>query len=378
MSNQQQIQSDVAQDDIAGREDTISPLVQSIKTNTDIIIDCIETILPTLRDGQVIVIGYGETHASCGHITLATNVIHELAQRNIKTAFAAEWPINNIDLHIDDVAADKTDNEGLKAVLQDADHARLRDKLSADTVPIRTKDARLNRTVLHQYMDNHNIPVFCVDAQRDWKKYIDNDRKTQHLLADDPDTLVSVFGAGAIIGGDTKDTDFTNIDALSRHGMTARNLYTMLSIEKIAENNPDLKVIFVQEGLFHITGNDAAQPEAFPYKETLSALFNERSGHTYIPAPVYTTAENKISQNTAEMLSNQKSLDLLYLENNFCNLNDIYSDDKESKYLTAISAHFDWVNETLDDFTPNELRTKREKELLNKLADIHHDHDLGQ
>lgn len=311
-------------------------------------------------------------------ITLATNVIHELAQRDIKTAFAAEWPIDNIDLHIDDVGADNTDKEGLKAALQTSDHERLRDKLSGDTVPIRTKDARLNRTVLHQYMDNHNIPVFCVDAQRDWKKYIDNDRKIQHLHADDPDTLVSIFGAGAIIGGDAKDTDFTNIDALSRHGMAARNLYTMRSVEKIAENTPDVKVIFVQEGLFHITGNDAAQPEPFPHKETLSALFNSRSRHHYVAAPVYTTAENKINYNTPEMLADKKALDLLYLENHFCNLNDIYSDDKESKYLGAISAHFDWVNETLDGMTPDDLRHKREKELLDKLADIHHDHDLGQ
>ena len=120
--------------------------VVSLRRNTDIITQGIHKRLLGLQPGQKIVVCLGELHENGHHVALQTSVLHDLTESGVSVALALEWPPNNIDLHSDEIFKPETTNkEGMKALLQAPWNEALRDKLSADTTPIRTGNARISR-----------------------------------------------------------------------------------------------------------------------------------------------------------------------------------------------------------------------------------------
>ncbi len=354
-------------------------VVESLKKNTDIITQGIVDRLGLLRRGQKIVVCVGELHENGHHVALQTNVIHELTQRGVKVALALEWPPNNIDLHVDEIFKPETTNKaGVKALLQAPWNASLRDKLSADTTPVRTGNARINRALLHQYLDNHNIPVHCADAPRDWKLYLENNRSRQDLLTSDPKVAEAIEEASEILRefGITPPTEGP-IDSLGQMGMLTRNMYMFNRTEEIFEENPDVEVLFIEAGRAHVTGNHALIPERSWYEHSLNAIFAARSQHVFMGAPLYKSEQDKLDNTPVQALNDPHTLHLEYTDaTGFSSIRDPEADDREVALIQSLAPHFSYISETLEGRTPKEMYEARAEELRLTLRQLRDNNGL--
>lgn len=366
----------------------VDQLAYIVQKNTDILSsEIINTRLPNLEPGQKIIIVVGEIHENGLDIAFIGNLLHELTLEGFNCAYGVEWPPNNIDMQIDDVIPENYANiTKLKETLALPEHKALRNDLSADTTPIRTINARLTRTVLHQMTDNHNIPVFCIDAQRNWEDYIKNERKWQDLLQTDPETADAIAEAAKILGLSPSENGYPPINALHQFGMFGRNIYGVNAVEDILAEHPEIDILVIASGLAHTAGNDNLTPEPSPYKHSLSSLFKEkRISHSVIVANLYTSDAEKKERLPEAALHD---LDILTLEHrtnlpfnsyippdakpetdNPKDYND-RSDIQETNYLTSMTAHFPWISETLDGKKPFELYLQRRAELFQKLGQV--------
>lgn len=347
--------------------------VQSLRKNTEIITQGIHSRLPQLQPGQKIVVCVGELHANGHHVALQTNVIHELAQSRVNVALALEWPPNNIDLHADEIfKPETTDKAGIKAMLAAPWNETLRDRLSADTTPIRTGNARISRALLHQYLDNQGIPVFCTDAPRDWKLYIENNRTRQDLLVSDPKVAQAIEEAAGILEefGIIPQTEGP-IDSLGQMGMLTRNMYMFKRTEEIFWNNPDLQVLFIEAGRAHVTGNHALIPERSWYEHSLNAIFTSRSQHIFVAAPLYKSEEDKLDTTPVQALMDPHMLHLEYTDaKGFSSITDSEADANEASMIESLAPYFSYVGETLQGRTPQELFNARSESLRLTLRNL--------
>lgn len=347
--------------------------VQSLRKNTDIITRGIRERLANLRPGQKIVVCVGELHENGHHVALQTNVIHELTESGINVALALEWPPNNIDLHSDEIfKPETTDKEGIKAMLAAPWNEALRDRLSADTTPIRTGNARISRALLHQYLDNHDIPTFCTDAPRDWDLYLKNERSRQDLLTSDPKVAKAIEQASEVLRefGLTPQTEGP-IDSLGQMGMLTRNMYMFNRTEEIFEDNPEIQVLFIEAGRAHVTGNHALIPERSWYEHSLNAIFSKRSGHIFIGAPLYKSEQDKLDNTPVQALRDPHTLHLEYTDaTGFSSIRDPEADDREVAMIQRLAPHFSYIDETLEGRTPKELLEARSEDLRLTLKDL--------
>lgn len=351
-----------------------------IQQNTDTILHEIFTRLPNLQSGQKIILAIGENHANGLDISLINNLVYEISQQGLNCAYAVEWPDNNIDIHIDEVEPpEQTDITKLKATLALPDYKTLRDKFSADTTPIRAGDARLNRAILHQYMDNHQIPVFCMDAERDWGAYIANERKWQNLLQTDQRTAEAISEAANILKLSPSENGYPPINALHQFGMLARNIYGVSTIKSIIEEHPEIDVVIIGAGRSHTAGNENLKndPKQSPYEHSLSKLFKAKTGHSVIVANLYISDAEKMKTLPIEA---QVDRDILMLEHRlnvlFDTRENTRSDIQESNYIASMSPHFPWISETLNEKTPTKLREQRRLDLLSKLEQFRDKHNF--
>lgn len=347
--------------------------VKSLKKNTDIITQGIHERLARLKPGQKIVVCVGELHENGHHVALQTNVIHDLTESGVNVALALEWPPNNIDLHSDEIfKPETTDKEGIKAMLAAPWNAALRDKLSADTTPIRTGNARISRALLHQYLDNHDIPTFCTDAPRDWELYLENNRSRQDLLTSDPGVARAIEQASEILRqfGITPQTEGP-INSLGQMGMLTRNMYMFNKAEEIFEENPDIQVLFIEAGRAHVTGNHALIPERSWYEHSLNAIFASRSQHIFMGAPLYKSEKDKLDSTPVQALEDPHTLHLEYTDaTGFSSIVDSDADDREVALIQSLAPHFPYIGETLEGRTPKELYEARSEDLRLTLKDL--------
>ncbi|MBK6896064.1 MAG: hypothetical protein IPH06_05685 [Alphaproteobacteria bacterium] len=353
-------------------------LIDSIRLNGELVSQEILTRLDTARSGQKLVVGFGELHENGAHIVLEHDVVHKMVVNGVSCAFAVEWPPNNIDLHIDDEMKGGTaDKAGLQSFLRRPGNERLREKLSADTTPIRSNNARLSRTALHQYLDNHGIPVFCADAPRDWSRYITDDRTAQHLLADDPKAAAAIAEAAYFLHIKPGEIGYPSVNALHQFGMLARNLYMLHEAEDILDRNPDIQILFLQAGRAHITGNHALLPEPSPYEHGLSWLFAEQSGHVFVPVPFYGSGADREANTPPDAMGDLRQIMLGYVENTPFNVvTSNISDKTEAQQLRELSPYFDYIGETLDGRDARELREERKEALMHTLERIRDENHL--
>lgn len=353
-------------------------LVSTIERNSEAVVNQVMSRRAGLAPGQKLVVGLGELHEDGAHVVLEHVILHKLIQRGLKCAFALEWPPNNIDMHIDDeMDSQVTDKSTLKAFLNLPGNAALRNKLSCDTTPIRTSNARLSRTVLHQYIDNHGIPIFCADAQRDWSLYFQNDRSVQHLLAHEPKTQAAIEEAAHILQIKPGETGYPPVDALNQFGMLARNIYLLHQAEQIIEDFPYIDVVFLEAGSAHITGNDKLTPDPSPYSHGLSSLFSWKSGHVFIGAPFFNSANDRDYNMPVEAVLDQSILTLEPLDKMPFNVvSSNVSDKSEAKMLGDLAPYFDCIGETLEGDDARVLRECRKQRLLNTLERIRDDNQL--
>ena len=353
--------------------------VVSLRRNTDIITQGIHKRLLGLQPGQKIVVCLGELHENGHHVALQTSVLHDLTESGVSVALALEWPPNNIDLHSDEIfKPETTDKEGMKALLQAPWNGALRDKLSADTTPIRTGNARISRALLHQYLDNHNIPVFCTDAPRDWALYLQNNRSRQDLLTSDPEVAKAIEAAAEKLRefGYVPQTEGP-IDSLGQMGMLTRNMYMFERAEGILHDNPDIQVLFIEAGRAHVTGNHALIPERSWYEHSLNAIFDRRSPHLFIGAPLYKSEKDKLDSTPVQALTDPHTLHLVYTDaSGFSSITDQTADEREVALIESLAPYFPYIDETLDGQTPKALFDARAEKLRLALRDLRDNNGL--
>lgn len=353
--------------------------VVSLKKNTEIVTKGIKDRLSTLPPNQKIVVCLGELHENGHHVALQTSVIHELKGAGVNVALALEWPPNNIDLHSDEIfKPETTDKEGIKAFLRAPWNAALRDKLSADTTPVRTGNARISRSLLHQYMDIHNVPVFCADAPRDWNLYLENNRTRQDLMISDDGVAKAMEGASQVLRefGIVPQTDGP-IDSLGQMGMLTRNMYMFGKSEEIFLNNPELEVLFIEAGRAHVTGNHALIPERSWFEHSLSAIFAARSPHIFMGAPLYKSEQDKLDSTPVQALNDPHTLHLEYTDaSGFSSIVDSNADDREVALIESLAPYFPYIGDTLEGRTPKELFQSRSEQLRLTLRDLRDNNGL--
>ena len=360
--------------------DHIARKVQAIKNNTNAIVNAIFSSRKYTNFNQKIVLGVGELHENGLHVIQQIDILKELKENGLNCATALEWPSNNIDLHIEEMlTSNKANQNTLKAMMEAKENNSLRNRLSADTEPIRTANARLSRALLHEFMDNHHIPVFCTDAPRDWDLYISAERKAQHLLASDSKVMEAINEAIRILNPQDGNSRLLPMASLNQLGMLARNIYTMNEIETILQEYPEIDVILIEAGRAHITGNDTLKPEPSPYENSLANLFERDSNHFFVGAPLYNSQEDK-SQNTPSQASiNSQILSLDYLnKSSFNTRSSNVSDLNEAAHMQSLSPYFPFIDETLCGRSPLELHNQRKETLSNSVRNLRHNNQFSR
>lgn len=350
-------------------------IIAKIEKNTQILVDAILERLKNAQAGQKIIVDFAEIHDNGTHVTLLNNVLDQLVQRGKKCAVALEWPPNNIDIYIDDDnSLTVQEKESLKSLLHEDDFEDLRDKLSCDTTPVRTVNAPLSRSILHEYMDQHDIPVFCSDAARDWARYKLDKKEKQHLLTTDDKTLSAIHEALHTMGLNFSEGNTPSPNALKKLGMLSRNIYTSEDVLDRIEDFPEIEIIFIDSGRAHMAGNDNLDPEPSPYEHGLSYIFKQKSPHAFIGAPIYASKEEEKFDTPKEALKDPDILNLdymVYLPFNTKNSNKAHI--HEDEYINAVKSSFPWMRETLNGKNGVSMLNKRTKDLYNQIIKLRDD-----
>lgn len=357
---------------IAQDDDQASLKAQAIINNATTITNSVLAQRQTALPGQKVILGMGELHENGLHVLQQIAILDSLKKSGLNCATALEWPSNNIDLHIEEIfKAETTDKTGLIEMLEADDNSSLRNRLSADTTPIRSANARLSRALLHEFMDDNLIPAFCTDAPRDWELFIENQRKAQHLLTDDPRVADAVDEAMRILNLPNDHRTVPPVDSLKQLGMLARNIYITNEADRILQEHPEIDVVLIEAGRAHITGNDLLKPESSPYEHGMSNLVSQRSHHSFIGAPLYSSQEDKAKNTPPYALTDQQILDLDYLDKSPFNTNSSkVSDLKEADNIQSLSPHFPFIDDTLRGRTPTALYEERKATLSSDLRDL--------
>ncbi len=350
----------------------IDGMAQAIEENTKNVTNAIMERKQHSGQTSKVMLGMGELHEEGLHVLQQISILDSLQRRGLYCATALEWPANNIDLHIEEIfKPETTDKAGLISMLGAGENTELRNSLSADTTPIRSANARLSRALLHEFMDNRNIPAFCTDAPRDWDQFIQNQRKFQHLHVDDPKVADAVKDAMRLLNLPDDPTSVPPIDSLRQLGMLARNIYIINEAERILEEHPEIDVVLIEAGRAHVTGNDTLKPEPSPYEHSMSSLVAMRSEHVFVGAPLYSSQEDRAKNISPQALADPRILDLDYLEKTPFNANSSKTSDlNEAKQLQALAAHFPFIGQTLAGRTPLELYNQRKEALKNDLRGL--------
>lgn len=348
---------------------------QAIQNNTDIITNTILSQRQFARQGQKVILGMGELHENGLHVIQQLSIIDTLKKNGLNGAIALEWPANNIDLHIEEIfKPETTDKAGFIDMLDAPKNRSLRNRLSADTTPIRSSNARLTRALLHEYMDDNDIDAFCTDTPRDWDLFIENERKSQHLLTEDPNVAAAVNEAMAMLNMSGDAQSVPPVDSLKQLGMLARNIYITNQAEKILEENPEIDVILIEAGRAHITGNDILKPEPSPYGHSMTSLAATHSEHIFIGAPIYTSQEDKAKNTPPQALADPLILNLGFIEKSPFNTNSSKTSDlKEAENLQSLSPYFSFIGDTLRGRAPAALHQERKQALVDELRDLRDD-----
>lgn len=349
-------------------------LVDSIETNVEIITNSIFSHLAQPHPAhQKLIVGFGELHETGSHVIIEAAVVDRLAKAKIPCAFAVEWPPNNIDLHIDDeMSSATTDKARLKDLLALPGYASIRNKLSADTTPIRSSNARLSRTVLHEYLDNHGVPVFCADAPRDWELFLKYDRVEQHLLMTDPKGKYAIQEAAELLHISPGPDGFLPVSSLKQFGMLARNLYIYNEAMDILEKAPHTQVVFLQVGRAHVVGNDSLKPESSPFEHGLSHIFAKKwQPNGFLGAAFYSSAKDRENTIPSLAYADPTFLNLVDVENVAFNVvSSDTADKRETAHIKSLAPFFPFISETLGDKSPVELREHRKEALLHSLEEV--------
>ncbi len=352
--------------------DQIMQKVHAIQNNTNTIKTAVLAAHQSRQSTQRIVLGMGELHGDGLHIIQQIDILKALQESGLYCATALEWPPNNINLHIDEFFKhETTDTLGLKIMLEARENRPLRNRLSADTTPIRTANAKLSRTLLHEFMDKSHIPVFCSDAPRDWDLFIRNERKVQHLLTSDHKVIEAIREARDILDLPHSNGSVAPIVSLKQLGMLVRNIYTKNATEAFLQEHPELDVILVEAGRAHITGNEALMPEPSPYDHNISSLFAHSSNHLFIGAPLYMSEEDKIQNTPVQALQNPQILTLDHLgKSPFNTHSSSISNLQETEHIQNLSPYFSFISDTLCAQSPLELLEVRSETLKTDLLDL--------
>lgn len=350
----------------------IDGMVQAIEENTKNVTNAVMERRQHTGSGPKVMLGMGELHEDGLHVMQQISILDALQKAGLYCATALEWPANNIDLHIEEIfKLETTDKSALIGMLEAEENSELRNSLSADTTPIRSANARLTRTLLHEFMDNRNIPAFCTDAPRDWDLFIQNQRKSQHLHVDDPKVSEAVKEAMGLLNLPDDPTSVPPIDSLRQLGMLARNIYIINEAERILKEHPEIDVVLIEAGRAHVTGNDTLKPEPSPYEHSMSSLAAKRSEHVFVGAPLYSSQADRAKNTSPQALVDPQILSLDYLEKTPFNTNSTKTSDLyEARQVQALAAYFPFIDKTLSGRTPLELYDDRKEALKNDLRDL--------
>ena len=350
----------------------IDGMVQAIEANTKNVANAVLARKQHGGPGPKVMLGVGELHGDGLHVMQQISILDALQKGGLYCATALEWPANNIDLHIEEIfKPETTDKAGLIGMLGAEGNRELRNSLSADTTPIRSANARLTRALLHEFMDDRNIPAFCTDAPRDWDLFIQNQRKFQHLHIDDPKVAEAVKEAKGLLNFADDPSSVQPIDSLRQLGMLARNIYIINEADRILREQPEIDVVLIEAGRAHVTGNDTLKPEPSPYEHSMSNLVATRSEHVFVGAPLYSSHVDRANNTSPQALEDPQILVLDYLEKTPFNTNSSKASDlNEAVQIQALAAYFPFIGETLGGRTPLELYDERKEALKNDLRDL--------
>lgn len=354
--------------------------IERIKLNTEMIVDSVKAHLNDPgSSGKKVVLALGELHERGTHIMLETNVLDSLVRQGIKCSFIYEWPPNNVDMQVKyGMSDEETDKRALLDFIHQPAQKALMTRLSEETQPVRSSNARLGRALLHAYIRQHDIPLLCADSPRDWEFYDQNNRLRQNLLASDPGNIDAIHEAFRILNIQGPISAHEPIDSLGHLGMLARNIYMANQAELMARDYPDLEVIFMQVGRSHVTGCDALQDPS-PYPHSLANIFANRAGFNFVGAPFYISQEDRRKNMPPSARQDSHILKGLRFDLD-ADIHNVVSsntaDKRESEQIEQASRHLPWINGVLRGSNSRALHQEQSERLTRELERIRDEHNF--